>query len=154
MGATTHRYDIAISYSKENRNFAKKIVGALKSDFKVFFDIDSEHMLSCRQLHEVLYTVYYRESDYSIMIISNEYLKRPHPMWEAYTILSKNLFGRNRYFIILDTDVDPQIVCEKLFINYRDFRFYTRQTLDGSEQEFDKFISEVKKRLVDATPNI
>lgn len=149
MGSITHTFDIAISYSKENRNFAERIVKAFQPEFKIFFDINEENMLSCRQLHEILYTVYYKEADYSIMIISNQYLNSPHPMWEAYTILSKNLFGRNRYSIILDKDVDKKNVCEKLFINCYDFRFFELQKLQNSEKEFDEFINEIKKRLIE-----
>ena len=148
MGIITHKYDVAISYSSDKRAFAKKIVENLRPDFKVFFDIDEEHMLTCRQLHEILYTVYYEESDYSILIITEQYLKSAHPMWEAYTILSRNLYGRNRYFIILDEGVDPSMVCEKLFINTHDFRFYKLQELENSNEAFDKFICEAKHRIL------
>ena len=112
-----NHFNIAISYSRDSENYVKQLVEILSNKYSVFFDIQQYKMLVCKFLHEVLYDVFYNQSDFAVLIITHEYLKRMHPMWEAKTVIAKSVSSPGRYFIVLADDLDATIIKQKLCIN-------------------------------------
>lgn len=137
-------YDLAISYSRSDEYFAKKIFDALKDEYKVFYDINQYDLLVCRYLHEILYDVFFKQAQFALMIINSDYLKSPHTMWEARNIIARGIEFRDRFFILLDDNICKSEVCRHLFIPENDFLFYER---NNAETNFDCFLKILRSRI-------
>lgn len=138
-------YDIAISYSRVSEEFARKLYSKLSDRFNVFMDIMAYDLLVCTYIHEILYDIYYNRSNFAILIISQEYLTRPHPLWEARTVVAKSVEFPDRFFIILEDDVDVKEVRKKLCIN-NNYIFCRMSDLDGDS---DLILNIIEKRVIE-----
>lgn len=142
-----NHFDIAISYSRDSEDFVKKIVEILSRKYSVFFDIHQYKMLVCKFLHEVLYDVFYNQSDFAVLIITQEYLTKNHPMWEAKTVIAKSVFFPGRYFIVLDDDMDMEIIREKLCIN-DNYKFCKMSEVDENPEYLCEIIEDRIKEIL------
>ncbi len=111
-------YDFAISYCANNIEFVQQVVDELKRrNFKVFFDRYDYDRLVCTFLHEELYNIFTYESKRAVLFISNEYLTRPHPMWEARSAVAESVFRHDYLLVVLCDNVDIEKISKELCIN-------------------------------------
>lgn len=137
-------YDIALSYSRASEKFAKDLYEILSVKYKVFLDIMEYETLVCTYVHEILYDIFYRRSKFALLIISQDYLEKNHPLWEARTVIAKSIDSPGKFFIILEDDVDQKKVMDKLCIN-DNFIFSKMSDLNGDPKRFADLI---EKRMV------
>lgn len=111
-------YDFAVSYCADNIDYVQKVVDAFKArDFEVFFDRYDYDRLVCTFLHEELYSIFTYEAKHAILFISNDYLTRPHPMWEARSAVAESVFRPNYLMVVLCDNVDIEKISKELCIN-------------------------------------
>ena len=86
----TYRYDVALSFAGENRDFAATIAVALKSeDVKVFYDEFNTADLWGEDLPAKLREVYFTHSRYCIMILSDCYVNKMWPTLERRSAIER-----------------------------------------------------------------
>jgi len=80
------KYDVAFSFSGEDRPIVKKIANHLtKNGHKVFFDDYQKSNLWGRDLHNYLSDIYKNKSKFVVLIISKEYKRK---MWTNHELRS------------------------------------------------------------------
>ena len=111
-------YDIAISYCVNDIIYVQQVVDALKENgLDVFFDRYNYDRLVCCFLHEELYKIFTHEAQKVVLFLSKEYLKRPHPMWEARSAIAESVFKPNYIIVVLCDDITAEEISDSLCIN-------------------------------------
>jgi hypothetical protein len=84
------RFDIAISFARPERNLARELKDLLLSDgFKVFFDEDFNYELLGSDGAEYLNEVFFKESRYTLALISGQYDKSAWAQLERRAALAR-----------------------------------------------------------------
>ena len=138
-------YDFAISYCADNIKYVQQVVDEIKNkNYNIFFDRYNYDRLVCTFLHEELYNIFTYESKQAILFISNEYLTRAHPMWEARSAVAESVFRPNYLLVVLSDDVDIEKISKALCIN-RNY-LYIRQS-EHTPQSLANLLIEKSKNL-------
>lgn len=111
------KYDIAISYASENRDYVARVVRILELEgFSVFFAEQNQEMLTASNLLETLYPIYKWDSLFIAAFISESYLKKDYTMQEASIALTRSREERRNCLIPICfgnarlPDLNPDIV--------------------------------------------
>jgi hypothetical protein len=91
MHERDHRFDVAISFAGEDRDFARRLATALRRTFDVFFDEFFVAEMVGRSLSEYLEKVYSTEASHCVILISEHYTKKPFTNHEKRAALSRLL---------------------------------------------------------------
>lgn len=77
MNKLERRYDVALSFAGEDRPYVEQVAAALKeSNVRVFYDAYEEASLWGKNLYTHLSDVYKNQAIYTIIFISNSYVKK------------------------------------------------------------------------------
>jgi hypothetical protein len=81
-GAVGLRYDVALSFAGENRDYVDQVATILREkDVRVFYDKFEEAKLWGKDLYEYLSEVYQKEARYTVIFISEHYAKK---LWTSH----------------------------------------------------------------------
>lgn len=88
------KYDFALSFAGENRNFAEELSRELESrEISVFYDKNEQHKILANNIEEYLAPIYRSESHYIVPILSNDYSTKLWTKFESDNF--KDRFGEN-----------------------------------------------------------
>ena len=97
----TYKYDVALSFAGENRDFAEAIATALQAEnVKVFYDEFNTADLWGEDLSVKLRDIYFTDSRYCIMILSDYYLEKVWTVWELRNAIEKSIQERGEAYIL------------------------------------------------------
>ena len=86
----TYKYDVALSFAGENRNFAEAVATALQAEnVKVFYDEFNTADLWGEDLSVKLREIYFTDSRYCIMILSDYYVDKMWPNLERRNAIER-----------------------------------------------------------------
>lgn len=86
----TYKYDVALSFAGENRDFAEAIATALQvANVKVFYDEFNPADLWGEDLSVKLREIYFTDSRYCIMILSDYYVDKMWPTLERKNAIER-----------------------------------------------------------------
>lgn len=95
-----YKYDIAVSFAGEDRDFVEKIVVALRlKGVNVFYDELEKHILWGKNLYEYLAKVYKQQAKYCIVFVSKHYVKKNWTKHELKNAQSR-AFKQNEEYIL------------------------------------------------------
>jgi hypothetical protein len=105
--APSFRYDVAISFSGTNRDFAERIaVRVRNAGFHVFYDNFYPEALWGKDLAVFFDNVFRRESRRCLVLISREYLERPWTEHERRSAMARMVSERGSEYL-LPVQIDP-----------------------------------------------
>ena len=99
-GGVGLRYDVALSFAGENRDYVDQVATILREkDVRVFYDKFEEAKLWGKDLYEYLSEVYQKEARYTVIFISEHYAKK---LWTSHERKSAQAraFKENREYIL------------------------------------------------------
>ena len=86
----TYKYDVALSFAGENRNFTEAVATALQAEnVKVFYDEFNPADLWGEDLSVKLREIYFTDSRYCIMILSDYYVDKMWPTLERKNAIER-----------------------------------------------------------------
>ena len=101
MVAMTYKYDVALSFAGENRNFAEAVARMLKSqDVEVFYDEFNIADLWGEDLPVKFREVYFFDSRYCLIILSNHYIEKVWPIQELRNAIEKSIKEKGGAYIL------------------------------------------------------
>lgn len=96
-----YRFDVAISFAGENREFAEAIAKALRNKgFKVFYDRFYQSDMWGEDLADIFKNVFGKYSRYCIMILSNHYIEKKWPELEREHAVERFIEQRGESYIL------------------------------------------------------
>lgn len=115
------KYHIAISFAGEDRKYAEKLVRYWENNgLKVFYDKNEEANLLGKNLYQHFQKVYKDLSLYSVILVSNNYLRKPWTRHELEQVQARDFQDvEKRYILMLkleEVDV-PGINSTRGFLN-------------------------------------
>jgi hypothetical protein len=135
-------YDVALSFAGEQRWYVSQVAEILAhSGIKVFYDEFYESQLWGRNLTEFLHAVYFSESKWCIMFISEEYVTKAWPSHERKSALAKEVKLMGGYLLPVRFD-DTEVPGLDSAISYQDA---TKKTPDDIAKLFMKKFAEEAK---------
>ncbi|MYC40132.1 MAG: TIR domain-containing protein [Candidatus Dadabacteria bacterium] len=97
----TYKYDVALSFAGENRNFAEAIATALQAEkVEVFYDEFNPANLWGEDLSVKLREIYFTDSRYCIIILSDYYLEKVWTVWELRNAMEKSIQEKGEAYIL------------------------------------------------------
>jgi hypothetical protein len=124
MSISLYRYDVAISFSGEDRPVAERLAEALRDrGLHVFYDRFEASGLWGRDLVEYLAEVYGEQSRFCVVLISKSYPLKQWPRFELKWVHSKQLESFQDYILPLRLD-DTKIPGLPPVIGHLDLRHY------------------------------
>jgi hypothetical protein len=109
-----------LSFAGEQRDYVRQVAEKLESSgLKVFYDEFFESQLWGKNLSEYLHNVYYSQSDYCIMFISNEYISKMWPSFEGKCANAMDLeeFGKYILPVVFEGAQMPGMDPDKRYLN-------------------------------------
>ncbi|WP_195165812.1 TIR domain-containing protein [Mycobacteroides abscessus] len=104
-GAERYKYDIAVSFAGEQRQFVEDVVRGLGlPKGRVFYDADSKAALWGEELTEVFTNLYRDEARYVVMFISREYAEKEWCRLERRAALTRRLQTQSAYILPVRLD--------------------------------------------------
>lgn len=123
----SYKYDVALSYAGEQRHYVEKVVDFLKQQqINVFYDIDKTVEIWGENLIEYLENVYFSDSKYCVVFLSNEYINKPWTRHELEASLNRKLLERinDRLYVLpvlFDNVIIPRLSRSTAYLNANDF---------------------------------
>ena len=118
------QYEVALSFSGEQRRYVEDVARALQSrGIAVFYDDFEKVILWGKNLAEYLQEVFERESSLAVMFISEEYVHKAWPRHERRAILSRAAEESREYILPVrfdDTQV-PGLVGDVHYLQAKDY---------------------------------
>ena len=97
----TYKYDAALSFAGENRDFAEAVATMLKSqDVKVFYDEFNVAELWGEDLSVKFREVYFANSRYCLIILSDHYIEKMWPIQELRNAIEKSINEKGGAYIL------------------------------------------------------
>ena len=97
----THQYEVALSFAGDDREFAESVARGLKNaGVKVFYDDFFTPDLWGEDLSIKLRDIYYAQSRYCVMIISESYVKKMWPNFERAQAIERLIEQRGSGYIL------------------------------------------------------
>ena len=125
MSSKKYKYDVALSFANEDRNYVKQIADNLKlSGVKVFYDEYETSKLWGKNLYEHLDDVYQRKAKYVLMFISKNYEKKLWTNHERRSAQARAFKENDEYILPIKLD-DTEIPGILSTIGYLDGRIKT-----------------------------
>ena len=94
-------HDVAISYARKQRDYAKRVADILKAKgVRVFFDLFFETKMWGKELPEYLMNVYYKESRFCMIFISEDYVSKAWPTFELKCAIARSVENMNEDYIL------------------------------------------------------
>ena len=98
---TRYEYDIALSFSGEDRQLAEELATKLKNEgVKVFYDRDEKANLLGKNLVDYLYDIYCNKSRYCVLLSSRSYAQKMWTSHERRSAQERALKERGNEFIL------------------------------------------------------
>lgn len=95
-----HRYDVALSFAGEDREYVEEVAGRLKdADVAVFYDKFETVELWGKDLIEHLQNIYQNEAKYCVLFVSEHYITKPWPRHERRSAQSRALVAKEEYLL-------------------------------------------------------
>ncbi|MBF0134663.1 MAG: toll/interleukin-1 receptor domain-containing protein [Magnetococcales bacterium] len=97
------KYDVAISYASEDRDFVDKVANNLSSKgLKVYYDVFEKIAVRNwgRRLQEIIYKTYKTDSDFVVVFVSKKYVEKKWPKYELRSSL-EGMLERNVDHLLL-----------------------------------------------------
>ena len=120
------QYDVALSFTREDRIHAKQLAQLLKSGgFRVFYDEYEMPHLARKNLYDELSSVYQNRARYCVMFVSEHYARKWWPNHERESAQARALVEQNREYILpvrLDNTEIPGLL---MTVGYLDMRLMT-----------------------------
>ena len=102
------RYDVAISFAGEDREYAEELAEYLrKNNVQVFYDEFEKANLWGKNLFEYLSQVYEREAKFCVMLISRRYADKPWPNLERRAAQARAFVDETEYILPVRLDDSP-----------------------------------------------
>jgi hypothetical protein len=93
-------YDIALSFAGEQRVFVREVADLLRGQgILVFFDEYNQAKMWGEDLSQYLWRVYYKESNYCGMFISEDYVRKAWPTWEKRAAIAREVKTLGGYIL-------------------------------------------------------
>jgi len=119
---TSIKYDVALSFAGEDREYALKLATILeKSSIKVFYDEFEQAKLWGKNLYDYLSEIYSKESKYCIMFLSKYYAAKAWTTHERQNA-QERAFRENKEYILPIKIDDTEIPGITSTIGYIDVR--------------------------------
>ena len=116
------KYDVAISFAGEEREWAQRIASALKErGFDVFYDESHRATLWGTNLYEQLARIYEHEAEFCILIVSQHYAEKDWTRHELRAVQARLLRDTGDYLLPLRVD-DAVVEGLPANIGYLDLR--------------------------------
>ena len=97
---TETRYEVALSFAGEQREYVEEVARALQSrGIAVFYDEFEKVSLWGKHLTEELQSVYERRSAMSVVFVSKEWVEKSWPRYERRAILSRAVQEPGEYML-------------------------------------------------------
>ena len=94
-----YKYDVALSFAGQDRDFARAVANTLKSKgIEVFYDEDAD--LWGKDLPAEFREIYYRDSRFCIMIVSDHYVKKMWPTVERRNATERFVEEKGKEYIL------------------------------------------------------
>lgn len=88
-----YKYDVALSFASEQRNYVKQIADELTAlGIKVFYDNNQQVDLWGKNLFRYLEKIYFEDSYYCVMFISKEYKQKHWTRYESEILEERNFY--------------------------------------------------------------
>ena len=135
-------YDVALSFSGSDRDYAERLAGALRSsDVTVFYDRSEQAYLWGENLQTHLAELYRVRARYCILLVSESYALGRWPRVELEAALAREFESGDTYILPVRMD-DTQL---KGLLP-------TRATVDARQESIDDIVAMVKCRLGAPSP--
>lgn len=86
------KFDVALSFAGEQREYVHQVASILESEgIVVFYDEFYKSHLWGKDLSEYFKDVYYSNSDWCIMFVSQEYVSKAWPSFERKNAIAKEI---------------------------------------------------------------
>ncbi len=96
-----YKYDVALSFAGEDRNFAEAIATGLQAEnIEVFYDEFNSAELWGENLSVKLREIYFTDSRYCIIILSDYYLEKVWTVWELRNAIEKSIQEKGEAYIL------------------------------------------------------
>lgn len=135
----TYKYQVALSFAGEDREYAKKLYELLKDkNITVFYDENEQHKLWGKNLEKELQLIYQEKSRYCLVLVSKHYSQKDWTMAELEFILQRS-FPNVDHILPLRID-DTKIPGIKKTIGYIDTRRHTMEKVADLIEEKLKIV--------------
>jgi hypothetical protein len=99
------RFEVAISFAGEQREFAEKVAKALhKRGVRVFYDEFFAPELWGKNLAEEFHRIYSKDSNFALMLISKQYIEKHWTRHERRAAIERALTERSEYILPIRFD--------------------------------------------------
>ena len=119
------KYDVALSFAAEDRQYAKKLANLLEADgYKPFYDENELANLWGKNLYDYLSSVYKDQARYCVMFLSKHYERK---LWTTHErqLAQARAFQENREYILPVRLDDTEIPGIPPTVGYLDLRSMT-----------------------------
>ena len=97
----TYKYDVALSFAGENRDFAEAVATMLRSqNVEVFYDEFNAVELWGEDLPAKFREVYFTDSRYCLIILSDHYIEKMWPIQELRNAIEKSIQEKGGAYIL------------------------------------------------------
>ena len=97
----TYKYDAALSFAGEDRDFAEAVATMLRSqDVEVFYDEFNAAELWGKDLPVEFRKKYFTDSRYCIIVLSDYYLEKVWTIWELRNAIEKSIQEKGEAYIL------------------------------------------------------
>ena len=102
-----YRFDVAISFAGENRDFAEAVANSLKKEtVKVFYDKFYKSDTWGQDLSVFFRDVFWKDCRHCIMILSDHYVRKKWPILERKNIVERYIQQRDEEEYLLPVRLD------------------------------------------------
>jgi hypothetical protein len=139
-------YDIAVSFSGEERELVERFVSRLKEeDITVFYDKDYDSKLICSDLESEFEEIYGTQSRVICTFISKSYREREWPSFER-NIWAKKVKAKSVIPIFTDFTIIKEIKDSLGRIDFYQWSAYKKEEI--SEEDFNEHFENLCSRVV------
>lgn len=108
MNEHNHRYEVALSFAGEQREYVRAVNDYLKArQVKTFYDEDQDMALWGKNHTEELPRIYARDSLLVVMFVSEQYVEKRWPRHERRAILTEQTQREGQYLLPVEFDDVP-----------------------------------------------
>ena len=145
MKSKRFKYDVALSFAEEDRDFVRRVAAYLtEKNVNIFYDDDDRVRTWGKDLHPYLDEIYRAEARYCVMFISKYYKQKRWTQHEKERALARSFFMQNREYILPFRFDDTEIEGVSNNIAYLSANSYDEEELANAI--FDK-IEKSKKTI-------
>ena len=143
-----YEYHVALSFAREKREYVERVAVHLrKNEVAVFYDYDQKIEMWGNNLCEYLGRIFSEASEYVVMFISREYVKKEWPSHERQHALSRSIKEKREYILPVRFDdvTIPGLSNDVVYLNASD---YTPESLA------DAIANKIKRQSDSQIPSV